>query len=55
MEQTEVRLKVTLSLDRKWTKNFDGNRAELLEYLKARLNSSLGFRGQVKKLTIVDR
>jgi len=45
----QIKLKVTLDLDEKWAKNY-GNE-ELLEYLKARLNYSLGFRGQVKKMT----
>ena len=45
----QLKLKITLDLDEKWAENFSSE--ELLEYLKARVNYSLGFRGQVKKMT----
>jgi hypothetical protein len=45
----QLKLKVTLNLDEKWAQNYSSE--ELLDYLKARLNYSLGFRGQVKKMT----
>ncbi len=51
MEVTNNQLKfnITLELDEKWASNFSTE--ELREYLKSRLNYSLGFRGHVKKLS----
>ena len=49
MDNKQIILKVTLELDEKWASNF--TREELLEYLKERLNYSLGFRGHVKRMT----
>lgn len=48
-DNKQIKFNVTLKLDEKWVKKF--SREELLEYLKARLNYSLGFRGRVKRLT----
>ena len=48
-DNKQIKFNVTLELDEKWVKNFSSE--ELLEYLKARLNYSLGFRGQVNRLT----
>lgn len=53
MNKKDLILKVSLELDEKWASNF--SREELLEYTKERLNYSLGFRGEVKKLMIVSR
>ena len=53
MKGTEIKFKVTINLEEKWAKNL--SQEELLEYIKARLNSSLGFRGQIKKLTVLNR
>ena len=47
--KNQIKLAVTLALDEKWASNFSGE--ELLEYLKERLNYSLGFRGEVKRMT----
>lgn len=49
-----MKFKVILELDNKWVKNFDSH-DELVDYIKARLNSSLGFKGQVKGLREVKR
>jgi hypothetical protein len=53
MPNIEIRFKVTLELNEKWARN--QTTEELVDYLKARLNSSLGFRGQIKKLNLVAR
>jgi hypothetical protein len=53
MENNEIRFKVTLELDAKWASNQSSE--ELAQYIQERLNSSLGFRGQVKKFKIVSR
>jgi len=53
MPNVELRFKVTLELNEKWASNQTSE--ELVDYLKARLNSSLGFRGQIKKLNLVAR
>ena len=50
MNKNQIKLAVTLALDEKRASNFSTE--ELLEYLKEKLNYSLGFRGQVKKLRV---
>ena len=54
MRQTpdvELKVKVTLNVNGKWAAT--QTEEELNEYIKARLTSSLGFRGQVKKIKVV--
>ena len=51
METNRVVVKMTIELDDKWTSNL--TRDEVIEYLKARFNSSLGFRGGIKRFRIV--
>jgi hypothetical protein len=53
MHNIELKFKVTLELDGKWASN--QTTEELVEYIKTRMNSSLGFRGQIKKVTLVTR
>lgn len=53
MRNIELKFRVTLELDEKWARNHTTE--ELVDYIKARLNSSLGFRGQIKKLSLVTR
>ena len=47
----QITFKVTLNLDENWASHL--SKDELVEYLKARLNSSLGFRGQIKRFSVV--
>lgn len=51
MPEIEIKFKATLRLDEKWASN--QTTEELIEYIKTRINSSLGFRGQIKKLSLV--
>jgi hypothetical protein len=51
MSNNEVTLRVTLRLDEKWASHL--TREELAEYIKERLNSSLGFRGQVRRFRLL--
>jgi len=51
MQDITIKFKVTLQLDEKWAGNQTSE--EIIEYIKARINSSLGFRGKIKKLTVV--
>lgn len=51
MSNNEVTFRVTLELDEKWASHL--TREELAEYIKERLNSSLGFRGQVKRFRLL--
>ena len=51
MSNNKVTLRVTLELDEKWASHL--TREELAEYIKERLNSSLGFRGQVKRFRLL--
>ena len=53
MTEIEIKFKATLKLDEKWADR--QTTEELIEYIKAKINSSLGFRGQVKKLTVVSK
>ena len=53
MPEIEIKFKATLKLDEKWAST--QTTEELIEYLKYRINNSLGLRGQVKKLAIVSR
>jgi len=53
MQYIEMKFKATLQLDEKWASNYATD--ELIEYIKERINSSLGFRGQIKRLTLVSR
>jgi hypothetical protein len=53
MPNIELKFKVTLELNEKWASN--QTTEELVDYIKARLNSSLGFRGQIKKVNVVTR
>jgi hypothetical protein len=49
----QITFKVTLNLDENWASH--SNEDELVKYLKERLNSSLGFRGQVERFSVVDK
>jgi hypothetical protein len=53
MRNIQIKFKVTLELDEQWASN--QTIEELTDYIKERLNSSLGFRGQIKRLTVVNR
>ena len=53
MDVKQITFQVTLELDKKWVRNM--TRDELVEYIQARLTSSLGFRGQVKKFKVVSK
>ena len=51
IDREQITFKVTLDLDKKWASHL--TRDELAEYIKERLSSSLGFRGQVKRFRLV--
>ena len=51
IDKEQITFKVTLDLDKKWASHL--TRDELAEYIKERLNSSLGFRGQVKRFRLL--
>ena len=53
MPEIEIKFKATLRLDEKWVGK--QTTEQLIEYIKARINGSLGFRGQVKKLTVISK
>jgi hypothetical protein len=53
MPEIEIKVKATLKLDEKWASG--QTTEELIEYIKDRINSSLGVRGQVKKLSLVTK
>ena len=53
MSSRQIILKLTLELEDKWARQMSAE--ELVEYIKERLNSSLGFRGQVKKFRVLTR
>jgi hypothetical protein len=47
----QITFKVTLNLDAHWASH--ASREQLVEYIRDRLNSSLGFRGQVEHFNVV--
>jgi hypothetical protein len=47
----KIKIRIALELDEKWASKL--TQEELTEYLEARINYSLGFRGRVKKMTPV--
>ena len=51
MANKQITVKVTLELDEKWASNLTTK--EVVEYIKTRLSSSLGFKDQLKKFTVV--
>jgi len=53
MQYIEMKFKATLQLDEKWASNHTTE--DLIEYIKERINSSLGFRGQIKRLSVVTK
>ena len=52
MEKKTI-VSVTLELDEKWASN--QSKEELTDYLKSRLNGSLGFRGHITRFRIVSK
>lgn len=53
MHDIQLTFKVTVELDEKWASNQTTD--DLIDYIKQRMNSSLGFRGQIKKFSVVRR
>ncbi len=51
MPNIEITFEVTLALDERWASHQTAD--ELIDYIRERLHSSLGFRGQIKKLRVV--
>ena len=51
MDENEITFRVTLKLDEKWASNHSGE--ELVEHVKHILNNVMGFRGQVKRFSVV--
>ena len=49
----EMKLSITLELDEEWAGNHD--ESELVEYLRHKWSTDLGFRGEVRRLSIVKR
>ena len=53
MENTEVKLKVTLELDQEWAGHHSSE--EVMEFIKHKMDYILGFRGRIKRLKPVKR
>ncbi len=51
MDRNEIAFRVTLKLDEKWASNH--SEKDLVEHLKHRLNYDMGFRGELKRLSVV--
>lgn len=47
----EIQLEVMLELDEMWASNQTAD--ELIDYIRDRMDSSLGFRGQIRSLNVV--
>jgi len=50
---TEIKFKVTIRINEKWASQ--QTQEEIEEYLMTRLNSSLGFRGEIKKIKVIKK
>jgi hypothetical protein len=53
MKDNKITFKATIGVDKKWSKQM--SEEDLIEYIKARLNSSMGFRGAIEKFEIIKR
>jgi hypothetical protein len=53
MDNNHITFKVTLTLDEEWSSN--QSQDEVIAYIRDRLDTTLGFRGEVKKLRVVKR
>lgn len=53
MPDIEIKFKVTLKLSEKWASTMSTE--ELINYIKNKLNESLGAKGEIKKLSVVNR
>ncbi len=53
MPDIEIKFKITLKLSEAWADTLSTE--ELIDYVKNKLNESLGTKGEIKKLSVVDR
>jgi len=53
MPKSEITFKVTLKLDEKWASN--RSQDEIIESIKDRFNTSLGFRGGIKRFSVIGK
>jgi hypothetical protein len=52
MPDIEIKFKLTLKLSEKWADTMSTD--ELINFIREKLNESLGFRGKIKKLSVVN-
>ncbi len=53
MDSNKIIIKMTLELDKTWASNHAKD--ELLEFIRDKVNTSLGFRGEVKRFNAVSK
>ena len=53
MANSEMTFRVTLSLDETWANNQTED--EVVGYIRDRLNTSLGFRGEIKRFRVIKK
>jgi hypothetical protein len=53
MDNNHITFKVTIDLDEEWSDNHSVE--EVIAYIRDRLDTTLGFRGEVKKFRVVKR
>lgn len=53
MPDIEIKFKLTLKLNEKWAGTM--NTEELINYIKDKLNQSLQLKGEIKKLSLIDK
>jgi hypothetical protein len=53
MAENRITFKATINVNSQWAKHMSDE--ELIDYIQARLNSSLGFRGALEKFKLVKR
>jgi hypothetical protein len=53
MNNDQITLKMTLALDKKWASNHSQD--DLIEFIEHSFNTTLGFRGEIKKVRVVTK
>lgn len=52
MGDRKMRMRLTLELEREWASQL--SKEELADYIRHRLDTTLGFRGKVKRLSLAE-
>lgn len=53
MDNNKITFKVTIALDEEWSSNLTMD--EMIGYIRDKLDTTLGFRGEIKKFRVVNK